>query len=232
MLLRPDLWNDLQRKVFSKPIERASAGIINKYLRTHTERKLQIGAGDNNKTGWLNTEIEPKLDQAYLDASHPFPLPDRSFNYVFSEHVIEHLRYQSALLMLKESYRILEVGGRTRIITPNLDKLIELFQTGKTSAMEEYSWRKLNWHGWPHTPDAATYILNSEMHEFGHQFLYTPKLLKANLEAAGFQIVKQVQLGESDDTGLRNLDARAHWSRDVADVSNYESMVFEAIRVR
>jgi predicted SAM-dependent methyltransferase len=231
MLLRPDLWNDLQRKVFSKPIERASAGVISEYLHTHTERKLQIGAGDNNKTGWLNTEIEPKLGQAYLDASRPFPLPDRSFKYVFSEHVIEHLRYESAMVMLKESYRILEVGGRARVITPNLNKLLELFQTAKSPATEEYSWRKLNWHGWPHTPDTAAYILNSEMHEFGHQFLYTPQLMKANLEAAGFQIVKQVQVGESDDPALQHIDARGQWG-DVKDASNYESMVFEAVRVR
>jgi len=67
---------------------------------------LQIGAADNNKPGLLNTDIEPSIGQAYLDASKPFPLPDRSFK-VFSEQVIEHITYETGLVMLKESYRIL-----------------------------------------------------------------------------------------------------------------------------
>ena len=65
-------------------------------------RKLQLGAGGNNVPGWLNTDIDVGSNQAYVDATKPFPFSDGSINYVFSEHVIEHLTYEQGLGMLKE----------------------------------------------------------------------------------------------------------------------------------
>jgi Methyltransferase domain len=123
LVLRPDLSNALQRKVLPKFIERATPGVIDEYIRTHAVRKLQIGAGGNNKTGWLNSDIEPVIGLAYLDASKPFPLPDRSFQYVYSEQVIEHITYEEGLVMLKESYRVLTPGaefGSPRRTSANL----------------------------------------------------------------------------------------------------------------
>ena len=45
------------------------------YMKHHAVRKLQLGAGDFNLSGWLNTDIGPIEGQAYLDATKPFPLP-------------------------------------------------------------------------------------------------------------------------------------------------------------
>jgi hypothetical protein len=57
-------------------IARASSGVIDDYMRANAVRKLQIGAGENNKPGWLNTDIEPTIGQAYLD---PFRCPTAPF---------------------------------------------------------------------------------------------------------------------------------------------------------
>jgi predicted SAM-dependent methyltransferase len=61
------------------------------YLATHKIHKLHLGEGSNIIEGWLNTEVEPKGNGVYLlDASKPFPFHDCTFDYVFSEHLIEH----------------------------------------------------------------------------------------------------------------------------------------------
>ena len=205
-----------------------SSTLIDKYMRGHAVRKLQIGAGDNSYAGWLNTDIEPSKDQAYLDASKPFPLPDSSFRYIFSEHVIEHLTYEQAVGMLKECHRVLSPGGTLRIATPNLMKFVGLFQEPPSEEMQRYMQRKQEWHVWPRMPDPACYILNSEMRWWGHQFVYTPKMLRATLDDSGFGEVREFRAGESDDPTLSGLEGRARWK--YKDVNAYESMIFQAVR--
>src|SRR5450432_1663910 len=89
--------------------------IIADYMKNHAVRKLQLGAGEFNLPGWLNTDIGPIEGQAFLDATKPFPLPDSSFQVVSSEQVVEHLTSEQGLGMMKESFRILVHGGKVRV---------------------------------------------------------------------------------------------------------------------
>ena len=77
-------------------------GKINHYLASHDVRKLQIGSGKNFLDGWLNSDINPGRESVFLDATKRFPLPDSSFDYVFCEHLIEHLEYREGVRMLRE----------------------------------------------------------------------------------------------------------------------------------
>jgi predicted SAM-dependent methyltransferase len=207
-----------------------SPAMIRDYLHNTTVRKLQIGAGTNNYSGWLNSDIEPLADQVYLDAVQPFPLPDNSFQYVFSEHVIEHLTYEQAAGMLKECHRILAPGGKIRIATPNLLKLVELFREPASQDVRQYIERKEAWHEWPATPDPACFIINNELRGWGHQFVYTPKMLRGALEGAGFSEVKEFQVGQSDDAVLAGIEARGNWPEREREVNARETMILEAVR--
>lgn len=202
--------------------------IIADYLRDNTVRKLQLGAGEFNLPGWLNTDIEPGEGQAYLDATKHFPLPDSSFQVVSSEQVIEHLTSDQGLNMMKESFRILKHGGKVRVATPNLLKLADLLRDDKTPEQMAYVRAKMNWHKWSMTADPANTIVNLEMYEFGHRFVYTPKMLRSTMEAAGFTQIHQYESGESDDPALKGLEVRSH--SNVRDIDRYETMVFEAMR--
>ena len=64
----------------------------------------------------------------YLDATQTFPLPDCSFDYIFSEHMIEHVTYQNGKRMILECYRVLKPGGLLRISTPDLSFLVDLYK--------------------------------------------------------------------------------------------------------
>jgi len=222
-LVRPEYVGAAQgnyRRYVSTP------GLISSYMQQNSVRKLQIGSGDNDFKGWLNTEYEPHEGQAFLDAIEHFPLPDSSFNYIFSEHVIEHFSYWDGQKMLKESYRVMKPGGRIRLVTPNLDKLLALSHQ-PTEEMQRYMREKMAWHKWwPKTPDPAALIVSMESHDFGHQFLYNPAILGQCLEKAGFRNVTIHEMGVSTDPQLANLEVRPGFPGEWA--KRYESMALEA----
>jgi predicted SAM-dependent methyltransferase len=204
--------------------------LISEYLRTHSVAKLQIGAGGvKGFSDWLNTDIEPAPCEAYLDATKPFPIPDQSLSYIFSEHLFEHLPYRDGLAMLRECRRTLKPGGRVRLATPNLLKILALFQT-RTPEMETYLASKMEADYWPeHLPRTVSpqcMLLNYEMRSFGHQFLYDPASLHESLEKAGFQAVREFAPGESEDLQLRSIETR-HAGK-FHEMNDYETMVFEA----
>ena len=228
-LIRPDMLlyarGEHQRLLGTKRL-------IDDYLHTAKVKKLQIGAGKNNKVGWLNTDIDMRTEeaasQAYLDATQPFPFPTRTFRYVYSEHVFEHVPFAEGMAMLKETYRVLEPGGRVRLATPDLNKFLALFREDKTPEMKQYIQDKLQWHDWPVTPDTECFILNMQLRDWGHQFVYTPKMLKAVMEHVGFRDVKEYAVGQSGDAELRGLEGRAHWKEAKANI--YETMIFEGVK--
>ena len=178
-------------------------GIIREYLSAHSVKKLQLGAGENVVKGWLNTDIEPTKGEVYLDAMGDYPFPDASFQYVFAEHLIEHLPWEGGLKMLKESHRVLAPGGKIRIVTPNLKKLIGLVNNGIESESREGIEASQRLFGWPDTPVMAVYVFNRVVRDWGHQFIYDPESLRKTLELAGFREIKELSIGDDTDPSFR-----------------------------
>jgi predicted SAM-dependent methyltransferase len=207
--------------------------ITRSYLQTHAVRKLQIGAGTNELSGWLNTDIEPSAREAFLDATKPFPLPDGSISYIFSEHVIEHLSYEDGLKMLTECHRTLRPGGKIRIDTPNLLTYVQLFTAAKTDAMNTYIRERLAFgdaegRSWARTISPEAVILNREMRSYGHRFLYDPATLGDSLRRAGFSSVTQFHAGETGDPQLSNIEVRP--KSPIRSMNAFETMAFEATK--
>jgi hypothetical protein len=67
-----------------------------------------------------------------------------------------------------------------------------------------------------------------QLRDWGHQFVYTPKMMKAVLEHVGFREVKQYAVGQSDDPAMKGLEGRVHWKQ--AGANEYETMIFEAVK--
>jgi predicted SAM-dependent methyltransferase len=204
-----------------------SPRVVREYMRSHPIRKLQIGAGQVDYPGWLNTDIAPGPEEAYLDATRRFPVPDGSIQYIFGEHVIEHLSYDNGLFMLRECYRVLAPGGKIRLATPNLMKYLQLFQEPKTEEVRSYLRRKIEAHGWPQSSRPESMILNLEMKSFGHQYLYDPHSLSDRLTQAGFRMITEFPPGESDDPQLRGVESRHNNSWRA--INDYESMILQAV---
>ena len=206
-------------------------GVIRDYLESHSVRKLQLGAGGNDPTGWLNTDIEPVGTEVYLDATDRYPFSDGSFQYVFSEHMIEHVRWEAGVAMLKECYRVLAVGGKVRIVTPNLTKFVRLLSGGVDAEAKRYMMAKLRLHGWPETPVTEAYIFNRQVRDWGHQFLYDAATLRKSLELAGFKQITEYRLAEKTDPVFQEVEMRTRdKGSDLWVVNTWEAMAFEAVR--
>lgn len=206
-----------------------SGAIIDDYLNSHAVRKLQIGAGPNNLPDWLNTDIEPIEGQAFLDAGAPFPLPDNSIHYIYAEQLIEHLNPVQATVMLRESYRTLKPEGRLRLATPDLDRMVAMFDEVETdeerrfiTAMSKFARISVN------DADRPVYILNVFFRRWGHQFLHNQQSLASALKSAGFKDVRVVRYGESDHAALRNIER--HIAYVGPDIDLFSTMVVEATK--
>ncbi|MCY3917982.1 MAG: methyltransferase domain-containing protein [Chloroflexi bacterium] len=205
-------------------------GKINAYLRDASTPKIQIGAGYNLLSGWLNTTLYPFAPGAvFLDASQPFPIPSASFDYVFSEHVIEHIEFEEAATLLGESARILKSGCRIRLATPDLAQIIAVYAQPDEAAQREY----IRWIMDRFRPRVGEYnpahVINQSFHGWRHKFIYDePTLVKA-LEGAGFTAVTRVEPGQSSDENLRGIEQHGEYVGSDA-AMRYETMVFEAVK--
>lgn len=228
----PDLYRRALRSYKLQPIairyfEWVSQGRIRNYFETHPVRKIQIGAGTSRMKGWLNTDIEPDLDTAYLDAMKPFPFPDSSVDYIFSEQMIEHIPLESGQAMLKECYRVLKPGGKIRTATPNLLWYVGLFQKPQSEETKRFIQEKMKLFGWKANVSPEVVVLNIQMRGWGHVFLYDPATLRDIHERAGFRNIREYKLTESDEPVFRGIDRRAVTEPQVAFVEN---IIMEAIK--
>jgi len=74
--------------------------------------QLNLGSGPNVKPGWLNIDLShPKAD-LLLDLCEPWPFPDESVSFIYSEHALEHFEiHREVPHFLSESLRVLKAGG-------------------------------------------------------------------------------------------------------------------------
>jgi predicted SAM-dependent methyltransferase len=173
--------------------------------------------------GWLNSDLIS--GDLYLDLERPLPLPDASFAYVFGEHVIEHLPDRAGERLLAEIHRVLRPGGVLRLTTPDLRKIIALYEDrNPVIGRDEYAEFLTRETGRPH--DRACQLFNDYMRLWGHRWIYDEEDLSARLLGAGFARVERHETGESPHGPLRGLERHggADW------VNKAEAMCLEAVR--
>lgn len=200
--------------------------IKRKYLASHGVKKLQLGTGRNSKEGWLNSDLRPLSGQVlYLNARRRFPFGDGTFDYVYSEHMIEHLPFRDGLKMLAECRRVLKPGGVLRISTPDLQFLIGLCGPEKSDLQKRY----LRWSVDTYMPEALSadeaFVVNLFMRNWAHRFIYSETVLRQALEHSGFGDIRRWPILQSGDEHLKNLE---NVDRMPADFLALESMIYEA----
>jgi predicted SAM-dependent methyltransferase len=198
-------------------------GAIERYLTDAREPKLQIGAGPLGIDGWLNSDLI--AGDVYLDLERPLPLPDRSFAYAFGEHVIEHIAEHRVDGLLSELHRILRPGGVLRLVTPDLRKLIELYEdrSDQISRADYGAWLGgLTGKRY----DQPAQLLNDNLRLWGHRHIYDEQELAARLRAAGFAAVERVEPLVSAHGPLNDLERHG----GEAWVNRAEALCVEATR--
>lgn len=201
---------------------------IRHYLGRHQVRKLQVGCGGAILKNWLNTDLDPENDRLFIDARKKLPFDDCTFDYIFSEHLIEHLEYREGVYFFNECFRIIKPGGTIRIATPDLRFLIELYN----SERNELQGRYISWAVNSFLPDVTvsqdTHVINNFFRNWGHKFIYDLKALQDTMKRAGFVNIKQCKVGESDNAELRGIESHGQVIPEA--FNKFETMVVEAIK--
>ena len=201
---------------------------INKYIKLHDVAKLQIGCGPYPIKGWLNTDFELekcKNGVIFLDAGKLFPIPDASFDYIYSEHLFEHLKYTQAKNMLQECFRILKPNGVLRIATPNLQFLVDLYlhpEKDINRSYIEFDAKR------SYLPPHPVYAINRFHTTWGHQIIHDPESLTDLLEKAGFRDICRCEMSKSCHAHLNNVEN--HFKHLKYEYNLVQTMIFEAQR--
>ncbi len=185
------------------------AGHIRRYLERPGPHLLQLGSGRNHFEGWLNSDLYAKPPRfVFLDLTKPLPLPDQSFDRIFSEHAIEHIDWRAGQLMLRECHRVLKLGGRIHLETPDLTYYAELLTNDldelKRKAVEECCRE----HGNPIGDPSPCFVLNHMARHYGHQFIYDETYLSAMLAKCGFVNIRRMPGRDSEDPHFHQASGR------------------------
>ena len=102
--------------------------LINGYKPNINVNKINIGGGVWGREGWENLDIinNYKLEDELLSS-----FQSKSVNLIYTSHCIEHLKFDTTSLLLKDAYRVLKTDGVLRVVVPDTDKLYEIFRSNK-----------------------------------------------------------------------------------------------------
>lgn len=128
----------------------------------------------------------------YLDIRKKFPFKNNSVKAYFSSHVFEHLYFYEFEFVLKEIYRTLKNDGYLRIVLPDLDYVIKLYDSKDPTKFLEYMYEN----------HKKTLSKNA------HKWMYSAEYCKSILEKNNFRNVKICKYQQTSFEPFKLLDNR------------------------
>lgn len=182
------------QKFISKCIRGKTLFISDKKLRD--KEYLDVGCGPNIHKNFVNLEYDwtPGIDVCWDITKKPYPFPDNRFAGIYSEHCFEHIPLQSFGENMKEFYRILKPNGVLRIIVPDGELYLDIYQRKKNGENVQM-------------PYEENYIspmarINGIFRNHGHQFIYDFDTMQKILEKTGFREIKKCSFMKGRDANL------------------------------
>jgi len=92
--------------------------------------KLMLGCGRKIPSGWTGVDIDPSLKPEIVDdMSTLSKVQDETCEEIKSQHGLEHLLYEDAILAFGNWFRVLKPGGIVSMELPCLDKCHRMIQS-------------------------------------------------------------------------------------------------------
>ena len=184
-----------------------------RHIKTLIARRdllVHLGCGNALLSGWVNLDCyppsrQPGVEILAVDMRQGLPFATGSVAAIFSEHFLEHLRFDVVTsVILPEAHRILKPGGSNRIGVPDGEYFITKYLEHRSGKIDPLFER----NGSPTTPMVT---LNDITHGFGHHFLYDFDTLRRLLEQAGFEQVCRRAPGVSPVPEFHGKDRLDEW---------------------
>jgi hypothetical protein len=117
------------------------------------------------------------------------PLLDTSVDVIYCSHFLEHLSKDDGKYFMRECFCSLKNGGLLRMVVPDLDFAMEMYQRGDVEKMLD-----------------LFYYTSSEWDFAAHKYNYNFTYLKNILENIGFTNIKKMNYKEGDCPDIDYLD--------------------------
>lgn len=210
---------------------------------------VQYGAGACSPSEWKNFDCSPSLRAArlpivgrfynspfpntviYGDIVRGLPVQDGSVRGAYASHVLEHLSRTDCMRALRNTIRMLEPGGRFRLIVPDLEAraiaYAQAASTGDPNAAHNFMrGTHLGLEG------ERRSIYDRLRHTFGnsrHLWMWDRASMASALADVGFTGIRQCKFGDSGDPMFELVEDGARYEDAALNISE---CALEAIRSR
>jgi len=187
---------------------------------------VNLGCGPSGINGWINYDwgMLPFLDkfkfilkilvrlgllnESYLvkwpklnlvDLRKGIPLDDKSVDFIYCSHVLEHFEKWETENILKECRRVLKKSGIMRIVLPDLERLISKYKVGSAEKFcrEFYGFNK----------DIKSW---QRIFIRGHEWMYDRVTFVDLLKKTGFEKIELSKRLNSKMPDVEKLDLAIH----------------------
>ncbi len=176
-------------------------GLFNWFLLSRKNKiKLDLGTGAKGKNGFTTIA----LDGADIcwDLRRGIPLDDKSVEYIYSSHLLEHIPFRELIIFLKECKRVLKDEGVFSVCVPNFRLYIEAYSNNRNFKVENYyKWAIADTGS---KIDQLNYMayMNEE-----HKYLFDEENLLNILLKTGFKKVKLRSFDPKLDAKRRDFES-------------------------
>ncbi|PYC78840.1 hypothetical protein C7C46_15085 [Streptomyces tateyamensis] len=143
-----------------------------------------------------------------LDVARPLPFADAAVDWVYAEHLIEHIPLPVAVGWLREVRRVLRPGGVLRLTTPDLARYIAGYADPAGGFFARHRRRLRLMRVGPPMPERPAFMLNQIFYHYGHRWIYDEAELRHVLGEAGFAAdrMRRCSFQQGARTDLAELD--------------------------
>jgi len=172
-------------------------------------RKLEIGPGDIDLgSDWEKLDVREGYTYCVKWGFEPIPVPDNTFDIIFTSHCIEHIPWYRTLDALKECYRVLKKNGEIEIWTVDFSKCVDAYL--KRKALDNWDCagrnKELNYMKWIASRIFAYEKNGNEF--YWHKAIFDFEYLKECLENSGFVDIERIEKAKVYDHGIINLGVK------------------------
>jgi predicted SAM-dependent methyltransferase len=163
---------------------------------------LNLGCGPHIFEGWVNADDyafkRALRETAFrpnwrLDITRPWKCAADHWDGVFTEHVLEHVSYSEAILVMRECLRTMKPGAWLRISVPDVRTYVELYE-GRLSRPQ--------FAPIPHPAVGISFLTQMHM----HRSAWDADLMTQVLTEIGFADARAASFGQGADPRLLRDD--------------------------